>query len=594
MSLATLRLFGAVRQTDVSKLPVLVKEYGVLISASAAYEHKTILQYLKVYGVGEAERNSSFWESWSKVKNASDFTLLAEQIVHYLTTYGLESLGIDAVKNGFIYLPEKVFVRHEPVVLKWIDVMPTQDLARGCFRLLESGIALADQTLQDIIAVLTECEYQITGEERIKNKEAQVLFYKLSGKLPTDGETLFRYLVYHFSDQTLVINNKDLRGKITASGRTLPDFTHTQETELAKSFNRHKDLWMAMKKANKSNIPIVNSLTRLSKNFHVPMMQNPLNTLTMAIISPRSKGLAHAIENGTVGQLVRAYNAVYLREQKPSGSVYRIRNGKQWTKLEPPNSFVHSAYKQVLLHEMKRRVGKTKVYIEPFVDFAFPVSEKSFVGNIPDGTILRFPQTSKNLLIGVHWDDPYTDLDFRADSAEFSLGWNSGLRHSNKGLMHSGDMTRAPAPYGATEWIYAAKVDSTYQLKLNLYSGSDFSKHFKLIVGVSNQEPNGNKQIPPEDIVFATDIPMPQKQMSIGTLYTEGEMTCLRLSIAGTGKSNVGRYSKLDAVQNEVFAKQTISMLRLKDVVSIADQPGEGIIDLSLSVLNKSKFMFEV
>ncbi len=592
MSLATLRLFGAVKASEQPQNPIILKEYGVLISSHAAYDHRNIIQYLKENAVGIAERNSAFWESWQKVANASDFQLIAEQIIHYISTYGLESVGIDAVQEGLVYIPESAFVDHEPVALKVINAISATELIRRCFHLLDSGMALGETTLADIISVLIECEYQITGDEKIRNKEAQVLFYRLSGKLPQKGDELFRYLIYWFSDQTLVINNEELRDKIKLSHKALPHLESNQEIELAKDFNRHRDLWMAMKGSSRLNRTTVNHISRLSKKYHTPLKQNALNLLT-GPVHIKTKELDTAIKQATLGQLVRAYNAISLREQEPQGSVYRIRNGKQWTSTKIPPTQVYTQYKQALLAELRKRIGSTKVYIEPFVDYAFPVSEKSFVGSVPNGTILKFPQRKSILLVGIHWDDPYTDLDFRADSSEFSLGWNTGLRNRSRNLMHSGDMTRAPEPYGATEWIYASEVNSTFNLKVNLYRGEDFSKHFKLMVGISDKLPDSAKQIPPKDIVFSTDVQMPNKQMGVGMLYPEGDNICLMLSVSSTGKHNVGHYSQFDTIQQDVFAKQVLSALRLKDVVTVVERPGEGVVNLSISDVSKDKLLFQ-
>lgn len=590
MSISTLRLFGVVpkRQGEIQN-PIVLKEYGVLVSPRAAYAHRSILEYLKLTGVGTAERNSAFWQSWQKVATASDFELLAEQIVHYISTYGLEAFGVDAVREGLVYIPAAAFVGHEPVALKLIDALEPEAIVERCFKMLQSGMALAQETLTDIVAALVECDYRITGDERVKNKEAQVWFYRLAGKLPQRGDELFRYLVFHFSEQTLVINNKDLREKIAAAGKALPELDEARLVVLAESFNRYRDLWMAMKKAHPSNREMVNRLTRLSKKFHKPMKPNVLNLLT-SVDMPLSDVEA-AAKGATVQQLVRAYNALALRAQAPSGSVCRIRNGKQWTSMGLPPQLKSEQYKPALLAEIKRRVNSTPIYVEPFVDYAFPTSEKSFIGNVPEGTILRFAVGKANLLIGVHWDDLNTDLDFRADSSEFSLGWNTRFRDDDRELMHSGDMTRAPQPYGATEWIYASRLSDTYTLKVNLYRGADFSKHFKLMVGMSPATPDGNQQIPPKDILWTADVPMTGNQMNIGLLYPEGKEICLMLGTSVTGNRNVGGYNKFNEVQQDVYLKRAASGLRLRDVFEIVEAPADGVPSFKLADVTKDSFL---
>lgn len=588
MSLNSLELFGLVVKKGNPGKPVILQEYGVVVSPGAVYDLKAIQTYLRKTGVGLAELNSSFWSSWQEISQASDFELRADQILHYLTTYGFESLGID----GLIYIPNDVLVSRQPIALKAIYAADKEEIIRRCFDLLNSGIALSQETVDNIVETLLECDYVITGEEHIRNRETQIRFYEISQVLPSNGDELFRYLIYKFSGKTLVINNAVTRDAIKASKQFLPTFTLQQLQNLAGGFNRHRDLWMAIKSASPANITQVNQISRLSKTYHKPLRQNTLNLLTQpGRIS--KKDLEKDITNATVFQLVRAYNALALREMEPTGSVYLIRNGKQWTKEgEPFRGENIEKYKEILLDEIRFRFKHVKLQIEPFVDYAFPTSEKSFIGNIPNGTILRFGD-KQNLLVGVHWEDYDTDLDFRADADNFSLGWNSSLKKGVE-LMHSGDMTRAPEPYGATEWIYASgELSNSYNLKVNLYRGSEnFDKHFKMIIGVSSKTPDQSKQIPPEDIITSFDVAMTSKEMSVGFMYSDGEYPlCLYLNTSGTGNSRIGRYNRFDVVQQDVTQKKIVSGLRLGDVFKIVSKPTKGAVVLDISNLTKDSFL---
>ena len=591
MSQSSLKLFGVVPDKGkVGEVHLLV-EYGVVVSPRAAYALTDIKKHLKETGVGTAERNSSFWKDWVSILNMSDYEMRLDQIMHYLSTYGLELFGIDSVKEGFVYIPEGVFDNSVPKKIQAIFAVEPAELIDRCFSLLNSGMALSQETIGNIISVLGECGYVITGEETIRNREAEILFYVISGKLPVGSSTLFRYLVYHFTGQSMVINDKKTNEAIKASGLKLPPLEEKQMIALAQSFNRYKDLWMAIKDANPKNRSVVNRISKLSKKHHKPMPVNVLNTLTSKYYTPAQ--IQEAAKNATVFQIVRVINSLRLRRANPEGSVYRIRNSRIWTSLVKPLSESHHQYtEQILINTLRQRFAEVKAYVPDFVDYSIPTTEKSFVGNIPEGTVMRFPVNKQALLLGVHWDEEHTDLDFRADSAGFSIGWNTNFRTANRGIMHSGDMTVAPKPYGASEWIYFENLNGTYNLRLNIYrAGSKFDKKFKFIIGRSSNAIVKNYSIAPEEVLTSYVVSMEDKEASLGMVYSEGDKLCYLLGTGTTGSRHIGRFGKFDSVQQDVAVKRIQSSLRLSDVVQIVKTPEQATVNLSLETLTKDSFL---
>lgn len=595
MSISSLRLFGVVPQIKgFTGRYEVDTNYGVIVTPDASYDLQNIRKWLKEVGVGANETNSAFYSDWKTISRLSDFQMRMDQLLHYFTTYGLEYFGVDSVREGLVYIPNNVFNTPIHAALKIVEAQSPEELVGRCFKMLNSGMALSQKTVKDIIAVLTECDYEITGDEQIANREAQAIFYDISGKLPTESTRLFRYLVFYFSGSSMVINDRKTREAITASGKRLPYLDVKRLNALAQSFNRYKDLWMAIKKANTGNGPTVNVISKLSKSQHVPMKQNILNSLTSEIHS--SSEVIAAAEGATVFQLVRAYNALRLREEDIDGWVYRIRNGKLWTVLGGKPASIQASYnalyQKILLNVLRERFQDIKVYCPVGVDYSIPVSEKSFVGNLPEGTIIRIPQKDKTFLIGIHWDDPQTDLDLRAESSGLSIGWNTNLRNSYHTIMHSGDMTRAPKPLGASEWIYFSQLSGTFNLKLNLFAGYDFSKKFKFIIGQSNKE-NIEKgySIAPSEIFTSYTVEMEERQMNLGMLYPEKDFICYLVGNASTGNRHVGRYTKYDVTQQNFAAKRIQSALRLADMIQFVDSPEKAVIDLSLDKLTKDTFL---
>lgn len=595
MSESSLKLFGLVPINRGAKgQPALIPEYGVVVSPLAVYDLRNIRAWLKKNGVGDAERNSAFWQDWQTIRQMSDFEMRVDQLLHYFSTYGLEMWGIDAVKEGYVYVPASIFHQNHSTALKVITAVEPQELIDRCFAMLNSGMALSQDTVMDIINVLSECGYVITGDEEIANREAEVYFYDLSGKLPRQSTKLFRYLIFYFTaGQTMVIKDKKTLETIEALARPMPALDEGHLIVLAESFNRYKDLWMAIKSANKKNRPIVNRITKLSKVHHKPMKQNVLNSLTSRIYSVYEVQLA--AENATIFQLVRVVNALRLRDAEPAGMVYRIRNSRIWTTLTPPKPTGGQVkkYEEILINEIQRRLLDVKVYIPNGVDYSIPTSEKSFVGNVPEGTILRFPKNGEVLLVGIHWDNEDTDLDLRAESSDVSIGWNTSFRTRSRGIMHSGDMTRAPHPHGASEWLYFQDLDATYNVKVNIFrAGRGYDSTMKFMIGRSKTtDVKNNHRMSPDDVLVSYTVHLDEKETYLGMVFADRNALCLYMGTATSGRGRVGRFNKYDDIQQDYAKLKIATALRLSDIVQTVTDPKDATVDLSLEKLSKDSFL---
>ena len=56
-------------------------------------------------GLSGKQMNASFHKSWQKVRDADIIQLVMEQIIHYITTYGFERLGI--YDENSVYIPNE-------------------------------------------------------------------------------------------------------------------------------------------------------------------------------------------------------------------------------------------------------------------------------------------------------------------------------------------------------------------------------------------------------------------------------------------------------------------------------------------------------
>jgi hypothetical protein len=595
----SLRLFNAVvvaDKRDSGTVYELNEQRGVVIAPSAMHRITDIKRYVEEKHLTGSELNSTFYSNWNKVRTVSLEDRLCDQILHYFSTYGLEFLGLDS--PDYIYLPnpgvKDVPERLQLLVIKGVTKVSMQE---ACFKLLSSGVALKQETIEDILYVLqTDCGYKFTGSEVIRNREAQVMIYDQTGVFPTDSESVLRYLVYKATGETLVIKNKQLISKIVVSGYTLPQKLNF--VEMSKTFNRYKPIWLAFKKSNKENTAIVNKIAKLSKTFHTPMKPNVLANITSLL--PSVADVVKACENATAFQVARALNAVRLYKANDTSRMYSVRNGKLFVKSAEGKAFNTNKYEVPLIRALQEKTSDRKFYIPDELDYALPVSEKMFSGNVPTGSSILAPVGAEHLLVGIYWEDEgygsRTDLDLSAVNLKQKIGWNSSWRTAGAELMYSGDVTSGHG--GAAEYLYMnTGLKDSYMLTVNLYSGA-INKPFKVIVGYGSLKSDGygsnnNYVIDPNKIIFQADCVMRKRQMMIGIIEPVPQVganptvrfTLLDRAVQNSRVTSSGQSTETLALDYMLSANST--SLRLRDFVKTVQFPQLADVDLSMQTLTK-------
>ena len=157
---AALRLFNAVKVENKDPKPIdqsILKKtlkHGFVLDAAIAPSRKLLKAIEQTIGLSGTQANASFHKSWRVIQESSIESLVIQQIAHYITTYGFEAAGI--------YNVDTVFIPHEklevpklesdvPVV--FVRAMNAKELLDAIIE-LSSGIALAEETLDDIMACL--------------------------------------------------------------------------------------------------------------------------------------------------------------------------------------------------------------------------------------------------------------------------------------------------------------------------------------------------------------------------------------------------------------------------------------------------------
>lgn len=582
----TLKLFNAVLAKDSNKLEqVFVSDLGFIIHPNALWAKNEILDYYQRETLNGNDLNKTFHKSWAKIKNSSRFELLIDQILHYMSTYGSDFQDEIYIPNEILELPD--------VTLKYkvIKAYTKDELIKKSLGLLQSGIALKSETINDIFdLLLNDLNYKFTGNENIRNKEAIVKLADDFGIFPKDTVEFFRYIIYKATGETLLIKNKKLISLIkNSSYNPSKQFNMFGLKKLSEIFNRFKPLFLAFKNKDGKSI---NKISKLSKKYHKPLVENPLNSVTSKML--KNKDIPW-LSNATPYALFKALQACHTRINGQDSFVYRIRNGKSWiVDKDGEMSLKASEYNmKIILDFLKVNYdfSDKKIFLPKDIYYALPTSEKMFVGNIPTGTKIVAPK----MAVGVYWEDKWgaRDLDLSGMNIGGKIGWNSSYNQGNGDLMFSGDITSAPN--GAVEYLYANRGLLTPTLVLNnVYSG-DPNSGFKIIVGAGD-DINKNYMMNPDKLIFEVKTESVQKQTIVGLFMPYGSKQSFTLLNFGAGNSHISGYDAKSNTATKALYQQWNNPYNLNSLLKelnavIVENVEDADINLSVDNLEKDTFV---
>lgn len=577
----TLELFNAVVAKE-SNEAAFVSEDGLVISSNALWAKKAITNYYKKDLLDGYGLNKTFHKSWLTIKRSSEKELHLEQIRHYISTYG----------NKFqdeIYIPREVLdVPDRKVVFKVIQGLSKEELVKKCLDVFKAGIALKEETIHVVIAtLLDDLDYKFTGDEVIKNKEAEVILADCYNVLPTETLSFFRFIIYKATGESLLIKSNDAIEAIKSSNFSPSAmFNQFGLEKLAEIFNRFKPLFLAFK----SKCPkTINKISKLSKTHHKPMVMNPLNYVTSILMTEED---THWLDNATPFALFKAIAACYTRMKGQKSFVYRIRNGKSFVKDGKINNVVWSNF-YFLENYLKSRfdLSNKSFYIPYNVQFALPTSEKMYVGNIPTGTKFY----GKAMAVGVYWENAWgaNDLDLSGLNIGGKVGWNSNYNQDDGGLMYSGDIT--DAPNGAIEYLYASRGLKAPTLVLNnVYSGAN-NCDYKIVIGQGDKV-SYDYMMNPNKLFAEVKCQSVQSQTIIGMVLPDGNEQCFVILNFGAGQARVSGNSEISKMATSALYQQWREGLMLNEVIdmlggTLSSDNSNVDYDLSLNKLTKDSLI---
>lgn len=556
---AVLRLFKGVVVTDPDKVSNVphkraLKE-GIYISED--FYDDVIDEAIKQYGRNSVEANQTFHKSLFKVASADLIQLYYEQLLHYFTTYGAEELGVYNADNVFIP-KEKLEIPdlQEDANLVVIKPMCVEELKERIRDMITVNLALSKQTVKDIVLLsdyIDRDEYS-KGDDyfcEIKNKEVKSALYGKLGILPKRGDEFLRYFLAKLCDETLLIKDEATIWKVerVETKDELELLNRYKEQygliPLAKVYNRFKKLFIAMKRKPKELIysyytkedmqmikdvnKIINTISKLSKVHHEPMVSNDLNNFIDWLnhveannIDELKEKIVNKLDKAGIYTSIKLANYLEYEYQKELDySLYKVRNGRIYIKDNTDRKYLPMFNVILVKNIVKEYIGNAvkgkTIYVPTSINYKLPQSEKQFVGNIPFGTTLSLNKQS--LVFGIHWcnlkKDNYeqrVDLDLHLTSNKYNIGWNSGYRNEDSMILYTGDNTNAPLPLGASEFMYVDDrvENTTFSLRINNYSGNIGNIPYEIIIGTADKQDvysNGkNFVIDPNNIIAR--IPM--------------------------------------------------------------------------------------
>jgi len=630
---AVLRLFKAVEiKTRGSKKPtkkVLIEtiKRGFVFDPKVVYNFSadeliSLAKNLETQiGLTPEQMNNAFHKSWAKIRDASMSQLVLEQIIHYFTTYGLELFGA--------YSPDTVFIPSESLEIPEIGVdriplvvikgYTQKEIKEKLLDLLKSGIALKEETVNDVVEVARYVNVTQEDIQSTKNREVKVALCDHLKMFPENPTEFLRYLIYKTTGKLLLIKNvgtvETLKaGDLQAANKLIKKYRKCYGLErLAEVFYRFKPLFLALR-AYPELRPTINKIRKLAIRYHKPMPEDYLNAVTGKIKSGKlvsKKELTKHLASVNTFRKIRLAYALSYRTRNVESILYKIRNGKAWaTDFAFENK---DAARRVLgyvvdsiVEDLSKQVKGKNVYIPPFVTYALPATEKQFTGYFPSGSYIT---VSDNMIVGINWNNVLRhriDLDLSIQNpVAGKIGWDASYRNQERSLLFSGDMTDASGKNGASELFYVKHqshgVRQGYIMMVNYYNFSpDVTVPYKLVVAQDNVvQFDKNYMVNPSNVVALASSKIDARQKILGVIIIMNGESRFYFSECDMGNGITARTNKYSNNSYEYlfnYYRNTISLNGLleKAGANIIEKPTDEVeidIDLSPSNLEKDTFV---
>ena len=602
---------------------------GIIINDNC---NKSIVSLaINIWGIDGYLLNQTFHKSLDTVLKTPDEELVIQQLIHYMTTYDFEALGI--YSKDTVYIPkEKLDVPELNEDIKLINITPITEEELKCklWNLLTSNIALSKKTIECIINLSDYLDVTKENIDKVNNREVKVALYDKLNIIPENNIEFLRYLIYKITKKTLLIKDMETINILKNSKKSdvLGLINRYKEQygliPLSEIFNRFKVLFLSLKtsdkivtydkdgnekiierKQSKDELELnglINKISKLSKKYHKPLKPNPLdNVINIDIDSFKS-----LLEKESIWRIIKLKNYLSLISNNISERVYKIRNGRVWiTKVNKDISVdknMIDILDNIIIDKLKEKVLDKKIYLDSCIELSLPTSEKQFVGNIPFSSKLVLDKD--NVLVGIQWfnvKNGRVDLDLKIISNECVIGWNADYKSEEK-LIFTGDVTDAPLPNGAAEYIYIDKsVDDTiFSLIVNNFTQNISDVEYNIIISKAKKENlTDNYIVDPNDIIVKIPKNVMEKGMfehSLGSIIINDNKIELVFTDLTTSSHSVSENSNIEEILRNYLAHEGNNKCLLKDYLIkagaiIVEDKNDVDYDFSINNLNKNSLI---
>ncbi len=526
--------------------------------------------------------SETFHKSWEVIKDTPQEELWSQAILHYFTTYGLESLGID--NEGFIYVPDEICETPELKKFRTIGIIDDEELSDLVVRNLESPMALKTSTINNYMEIIDHNDIDL-DTDCIKNKDVRTLIQYKGKYLSKNGANLIRVIKYALTKDLTLVKSRELFQSIKNMYRIEDEdrafigiILEQRKRELASVFYRFKPVLLALR--HQGFKKEINKIRRLANKYWRPLeSQKFISTMILGNEEISDKDLT----NLSIYDLVKIYNKLnYVIKSIDVLGVYYdvvvVRNGKIYVN-ETPKDLSKEQYawavvaRDNILGIIKDRLSLNEVrgiIVPEGFSIAFPTSEKAFIGDIPLYTQIF---TKASSVVGIAWEKE--DLDLSALLSDGGkVGWNSHYSNNAKDVLYSGDMTR-----GGAEALFFNSCESALVM-MNVYYGD--IKEVNLFISNEKEfslEPRqdgwGNRKCylyDPNNIVYSVKLNIDGNSTALGVYDKQNSQTVFTFADLKVGDSNVSRNSELARIIIDVLKIRGESSLKLSDVYEAFSQ----------------------
>lgn len=570
-------------------------EYGLVYSRIQEEHREDFDESIKEVFVNKNKINDTFHKSFLTVVQKNQQHLWIEAAVHYFTTYGLESLGVDS--DGFVYLPDEVCDVPELQKFLYIPSIENADVHKRISEILVSGVALSDQMINDIVSIVNfygepKDWFSLLGISKNRDVTTRIM-YEINF-IPDDVNEKMRLLNYALTHRTSII--KDRKTNIlwqsivdNKSEKIVKDILE-DEVALSCVFYRYKPLFLALRHNRASGNSWkkkVNRIRRLAVENHKPLkMKKYLTTEIKNGLFPDEQRL----EKLSVFELATIYNKLsyYLNSDEPVGA-YVVRNGSVYVKkiedkLDDKTKASISQWLEMIRLEIKDRYYdyEIEVKLPENFDIAFPTSEKSFIGSVPLYSTITLDDEAS--VIGVQWENKKNngcvervDIDLSLITDENrKFGWNGSYKSVDGDIIYSGDMTFAPA----SESFYVGK-DVNALVQLNLYNV--MSAEYFLFFSNENEgvwkDTNRQFTTDPNKLMYSEKLLAETRNETVGVFSKEDGKTTFSFAKLSLGESNVSFGSDITKMMISYLQDMSKYSLKISDIFDCVETFSNDMLD---------------